>query len=543
NERRFNLRLVRALSAGNRKRKESLLSIMQPVILVILDGWGINPKKEGNAIAQASIPNIDRLTRKFPVSSLSMSGVDVGLPEGQMGNSEVGHMILGAGRIVYQDLTLIHQDIDEGSFYRNKNLLDAMRKTRDKSGRLHLMGLLGDGGVHSHQRHMEALIEMARREKVGTVYLDFFLDGRDTPPNSGEQFMLDLNEKLKAYPEVRIATVSGRYYAMDRDKRWDRTEKAYLCLTEGIGNKADSALEAIRNSYKDKVTDEFVLPTIISGVVPEGLIRDGDGVIFFNFRADRARELTRALTEEDFKEFPRKRRVALSALATMTQKAETFKGPVAYPPREIKKILGELASEAGIRQLRIAETEKYAHVTYFFNGGEENKFPSEERILIPSPKDVATYDLKPEMSAREVTEALVKQLREQDVGLVIANYANADMVGHTGNFEAAVQACEVIDECIGKVVDAAMSKKGKMIITADHGNIEQLIDYDTGMPHTAHTTNRVPVILVDEERKKSRLNKGTAIDVAPTVLQLLGLPQPEEMTGHSLIVDSQWGFL
>jgi 2,3-bisphosphoglycerate-independent phosphoglycerate mutase len=514
------------------------LTTKQPVILVILDGWGINPRKEGNAIAQASLPNIDRLSREFPVSSLSMSGVDVGLPAGQMGNSEVGHMILGAGRIVYQDLTLIHKDIDEGRFYKNKNLLDAIRKTTAKSGRLHLMGLLGDGGVHSHQRHMEALIEMARRENVGKVYLHLFLDGRDTPPNSAEQFVLDLNEKLKAYPEVRVATLSGRYYAMDRDKRWDRTEKAYLCLTEGVGNKAESALAAIRKSYRDKVTDEFVLPTVISGEMPAGLIRDGDGAIFFNFRADRARQLTRALTEADFRDFPRHVRAAFAAFATMTQYDETFKAPVAYPPRAIKKILGELSSQAGIRQLRIAETEKYAHVTYFFNGGEENKFPGEERILIPSPKDVATYDLKPEMSARKVTEALVEQLRNNDIGLVIANYANADMVGHTGNFEAAVKACEVIDECIGKVVDAAISNKGKMIITADHGNIEQLIDYDTGMPHTAHTTNRVPVILVDEERKKNRLNQGTAIDVAPTVLQLLDLPQPAEMTGHSLIVES-----
>jgi 2,3-bisphosphoglycerate-independent phosphoglycerate mutase len=528
---------AQARSRDNLKRKETLLSNKQPVILVILDGWGINPRKEGNAIAQASIPNMDALTREFPISSLSMSGVDVGLPEGQMGNSEVGHMILGAGRIVYQDLTLIHKDIDEGTFYRNKTLLETLRATRAKSGRLHLMGLLGDGGVHSHQRHMEALIELARREKVGSVYLHLFLDGRDTPPNSAEQFMLDLNEKLKAYPEVKVATVSGRYYAMDRDKRWDRTEKAYLCLTEGIGNRADSPLEAIRRSYQQKVTDEFVLPTAVNGAVPEGLIRDGDGVTFFNFRADRARQLTRALTEEDFKEFPRKRRVNLSALATLTQYDETLKVPVAYPPREIRKILGEVASQAGIRQLRIAETEKYAHVTYFFNGGEEKKLPGEERILIPSPKDVSTYDLKPEMSAREVTEALVKQLREQDIGLVIANYANADMVGHTGNFEAAVRACEVIDDCIGKVVDAALSKQGKIIITADHGNIEQLIDYDTGMPHTAHTTNLVPVILVDRERHKSRLNQGTAIDVAPTVLQLLGLPQPQEMTGRSLIVD------
>jgi 2,3-bisphosphoglycerate-independent phosphoglycerate mutase len=513
------------------------LSTKQPVILVILDGWGINPKKEGNAITQAATPNMDALTREFPVASLSMSGMDVGLPDGQMGNSEVGHMILGAGRIVYQDLTLIHKDIDEGIFYNNKILLEALKRTRQSGGRLHLMGLLGDGGVHSHQRHMEALIEMARREKLGSIYLHLFLDGRDTPPNSAEQFVLALNEKLKSYPEVQVVTVSGRYYAMDRDKRWDRTEKAYLCLTEGIGNRAGSALEAIRKSYQQKVTDEFVLPTVINGVVPEGLIQDGDGVIFFNFRADRARQITRALMAEDFKEFPRKRRLNLSTLTTMTQYDETFKVPVAYPPREIKGILGEVASRAGIRQLRIAETEKYAHVTYFFNGGEEKEFPGEERILIPSPKDVPTYDLKPEMSARGVTEALVKQLREQDVGLVIANYANADMVGHTGNFEAAVRACEVIDECIGKVIDVAAGKKGSVIITADHGNIEQLIDYDTGMPHTAHTTNRVPVILIDEERKKSHLNNGTAIDVAPTVLQLLGLPQPHEMTGRSLIVD------
>jgi 2,3-bisphosphoglycerate-independent phosphoglycerate mutase len=514
------------------------LSTKQPVILVILDGWGINPKKEGNAIAQAATPNMDALTREFPVSSLSMSGVDVGLPDGQMGNSEVGHMILGAGRIVYQDLTLIHKDIDAGGFYNNKILLDALRRTRESGGRLHLMGLLGDGGVHSHQRHMEALIDLARREKLGSIYLHLFLDGRDTPPNSAEQFVLALNEKLKAYSEVKIVTVSGRYYAMDRDKRWDRTEKAYVCVTEGMGNKAPSALEAIRKSYQQKVTDEFVIPTVIDGAAPEGLIRDGDGVIFFNFRADRARQLTRAFTEADFQEFPRRKRLNLAAFTTLTRYDETFQVPVAYPPREIKSILGEIASRSGIRQLRIAETEKYAHVTYFFNGGEEKKFPGEERILIPSPKDVPTYDLKPEMSARAVTEALVKQLREQELGLVIANYANADMVGHTGNFEAAVRACEVIDECIGKVIDAAAGKKGKVIITADHGNIEQLIDYDTGMPHTAHTTNRVPIILVDEERKKSRLNKGTAIDVAPTVLRLLGLPPPAEMKGRSLIVES-----
>ena len=509
-----------------------------PVILVILDGFGINPRKEANAIANASTPNLDALLREYPNSRLSMSGGDVGLPDGQMGNSEVGHMILGAGRIVYQDLTLIHKDIDDGSFYKNPVLLDAVQKSKAKNNRLHLLGLLGDGGVHSHQAHMEAIIEMARREQVGAVYLHLFLDGRDTPPTSAEQFILELEEKLKGYPNVKIATVTGRYYAMDRDKRWDRVEKAYRCLTEGIGNKAASALVAVRASYKEKITDEFVLPTVIEKVVPEGLIRDGDGVIFFNFRADRARELTRAFNDEEFTEFRRNRRLALAVYATMTQYGETFKNPVAYAPREIRRILGEVASQANVRQLRIAETEKYAHVTYFFNGGEEKKFPGEERILIPSPRDVATYDLKPEMSAREVTEALVKYLRQQDVGMVIANYANADMVGHTGNFEASVRAVEVIDECLGKVVDAALSKKGKVVITADHGNIEQLIDYDTGMPHTAHTTNLVPVILVDTERQKSRLRQGSGVDIAPTILQLLKLPQPREMTGSSLVVEA-----
>ena len=514
------------------------MSLVRPLILVILDGFGINPRKDGNAIANASMRNLDELLKNYPNSRLSMSGADVGLPDGQMGNSEVGHMILGAGRIVYQDLTLIHKDIGEGNFYKNPVLLDAMRKTKARSGRLHLMGLLGDGGVHSHQRHLEALIEMARREGVKSVYLHLFLDGRDTPPTSSEQFVLDLNEKLKAYPETRIATVMGRYYAMDRDKRWERVERAYNCVTEGAGKKAPSALEAIRRSYAENVTDEFVLPALIENPGPDGLIRDGDGVIFFNFRADRARELTRAFTEEDFKEFRRARRIDLAAFATLTQYDEKFKLPAAYQPRELRQILGQVASDHGIRQLRIAETEKYAHVTYFFNGGEEKEFPGEQRILIPSPRDVATYDLKPEMSARQVTEALVKKLREDDIGLVIANYANADMVGHTGNFEASVKACEVIDECLGKVVDAALGKNGRVLVTADHGNIEQLIDYDTGKPHTAHTTNLVPLILVDEERKNAELNQGSASDVAPTVLKLLEIPQPAEMTGHSLIIES-----
>jgi 2,3-bisphosphoglycerate-independent phosphoglycerate mutase len=515
------------------------VSTVRPVMLVILDGFGINPRKDGNAIANASMRNFDALLRSYPNARLSMSGADVGLPEGQMGNSEVGHMILGAGRIVYQDLTLIHKEIEEGAFFKNKALLETMKKTRERSGRLHLMGLLGDGGVHSHQRHMEALIELARREGVRNVYLHLFLDGRDTPPNSAEQYMLDLIEKLQAYPGVKVATVSGRYYAMDRDKRWERVEKAYAALTGGAGKKAASALDAIRQSYAEKITDEFVVPTVIEDCGEEGLLRDGDGVIFFNFRADRAREITRALTDADFKEFRRLQRIDFAAYLTLTQYDETFNLPVAYPPRELKQILGQIASEHGVRQLRIAETEKYAHVTYFFNGGEEKEFPGEQRILIPSPRDIPTYDLKPEMSARQVTDALVKKFRAEDIGLVIANYANADMVGHTGNFAAAVQACEVLDECLGKVVDAALSKKGRLVITADHGNIEQLIDYDTGTPHTAHTTNLVPVVLVDEERKSVQLKDGAASDVAPTVLKLLEIPQPPEMTGKPLFDQSE----
>jgi 2,3-bisphosphoglycerate-independent phosphoglycerate mutase len=451
-----------------------------------------------------------------------------------MGNSEVGHMHLGAGRVVYQDLTLIHKAIEDGTFFSNPIFKCALDAVNDSGGRLHLMGLLGDGGVHSHQRHLEALIELAKSEKIKSVYLHLFLDGRDTPPSSAEGFIRELNDKLVQYPGVKIATIGGRYYGMDRDKRWDRTEKAYRAITAGVGERSRSADEAIRKSYQAHVTDEFVLPTVID---PEGTIRDGDAVIFFNFRADRARQMTRALTQKDFAEFPRERRIALAAYVTMSEYDATFGLPAAFPPRDLKNILGEVASRNNIPQLRIAETEKYAHVTYFFNGGEEKKFPLEERILIPSVKDVPTYDLKPEMSAYEIAGALVPEIEAERYGLVVLNYANADMVGHTGNFDATVRACEAVDACIGKVVDAALRRNGRVIVTADHGNAEQLIDYDTGEIQTAHTSNPVPVIIADDKLKRARLRIGKAIDVAPTILQMLGLPEPAEMTGKSLIIE------
>jgi 2,3-bisphosphoglycerate-independent phosphoglycerate mutase len=513
------------------------VSDQRPLVLIVLDGWGVNARREGNAIAQASTPNMDALVRSYPSTQISISGLDVGLPEGQMGNSEVGHMHLGAGRVVFQDLTLIHRAIEDGSFFSNPVLRGAMGAVKKSGGRLHLTGLLGGGGVHSHQRHLDALIELASKEKLKAVYLHLFLDGRDTPPKSAEGFLRELSEKLNSYSFVKIATVSGRYYAMDRDKRWDRTEKAYRAITEGIGVRARAAEEAIEKSYRDGVTDEFILPAVIESVMPEGAIRDGDAVIFFNFRADRARQLTRALTEKDFKEFPRDRPIALSSYVTMTEYDRSFGLPAAFPPRDLKNILGEIASRNNIHQLRIAETEKYAHVTYFFNGGQENKFPLEDRIMIPSVKDVPTYDLKPEMSAFEITGSLVEQIEADRYGLVILNYANADMVGHTGNFAATVRACEVIDECIGKVVEATVHHKGRVIITADHGNAEQMIDYDTGQIHTAHTSNLVPVIVVDEQLKSVRLQRGKASDVAPTILRMFGIPQPAEMTGRSLILE------
>ena len=507
----------------------------RPLVLIVLDGWGLNSRPEGNAIVQAATPNMDKLGASRPTSMISISGLDVGLPEGQMGNSEVGHMHLGSGRIVYQDLTLIHRAIDDGSFYSNQVLLESVNQMKRADGRLHLMGLLGDGGVHAHQRHLEAVMELAKREKVEQIYLHLFLDGRDTSPTSGERFLRELGEKLPSFPGVKIASISGRYYAMDRDKRWDRIEKAYLALTEGAGPKAPSAMAALRKSYRADLTDEFVIPTLMEDCSSRGTIREGDAVVFFNFRADRARQLTRAFTQPEFKEFSRQRRIPLSSFVTMTQYDSTFQLPVAFPARKLVNTLGEVASRHGISQLRLAETEKYAHVTYFFNGGEEQEFSLENRILVPSTKEVPTYDLKPEMSAYEITESLLKELSGDSYGLVILNYANSDMVGHSGDFKATIRACEVADECVGKVVQAVLRKKGRVVITSDHGNAEQMIDYDNGSIHTAHTTNPVPFILVDDQLKINGLRSGTAIDVAPTVLKLFGIPQPPEMSGHCLI--------
>ncbi len=507
----------------------------RPLVLVILDGWGVNPKTEGNAIFQAATPNMDELVASRPSSLISISGLHVGLPEGQMGNSEVGHMHLGSGRVVYQGLTLIHRAIDDGSFFSNQVLIDAVKHMKQSSARLHLLGLLGDGGVHAHQRHLEAILELAKLQKVEDVYLHLFLDGRDTSPTSGESFLRELNEKLPSFPGVKIASLSGRYYAMDRDKRWDRIEKAYLALTEGIGSRAPSAMEAIRKSYQQDLTDEFVLPTLIEDCHPNGTIREADSVVFFNFRADRARQLTRAFTQTAFEEFSRWRRIPLSSFVTMTEYDSAFELPVAFPPRKLVHTLGEVASRRGISQLRLAETEKYAHVTYFFNGGEEQGFPLENRILVPSAKEVPTYDLKPEMSAYEITDTLLKEISGDSYGLVILNFANSDMVGHSGDFKATLRACEVADECVGRVVRAVLQKKGRLVITADHGNAEQMIDYDTGSVHTAHTSNPVPLILVDDQIKINQLRPGTAVDVAPTILQLFGIPQPTEMTGHCLI--------
>src|SRR4030065_575619 len=506
------------------------------LILIILDGWGINTRQEGNAIALAETPVYNSLLNEFPHTILDASGESLGLPDGQMCNSEVGHLNIGAGRVVYQDLTLINKSIKDGEFHKNPVFLETFHKVKLSSGRLHLMGLLSDGGVHSHVTHLFALLDMAKKEGLRDVFIHAFMDGRDTSPHSGSGYLKSLQDYLGYTGVGKIASVTGRYYAMDRDNRWDRVEKAYNALTAGEGLTAADPVSAIEKSYTDGITDEFILPTVMvdSAGSPIGTIKDDDCVLFFNFRADRARELTKALTLPDFSQFNRKKVPSLTSFATMKLYDEKMPLPAAFHPVKLPNILCEVVSKAGLKQFRIAETEKYAHVTYFFNDGEEKLFPGEDRYLIPSPKEVATYDQKPEMSAYQVTEELERRIRSGEYGFILVNYANPDMVGHTGVLSAGIKAVEVIDECLGRVLSAVRDVNGIACITSDHGDIEQMIEYDTGNPHTAHTTNLVPFI-VTKKGIQLRPGTGTFADIAPTILDLMGIEQPAEMTGRSLI--------
>lgn len=503
--------------------------IKRPILLMILDGFGLRGKKEGNAITAAKTPNIDRLFSTYPHSNLEASGMSVGLPEGQMGNSEVGHLNIGAGRIVYQDLTRITKSIKDGDFFNNPILIDAIENVKTKGSSLHLMGLLSDGGVHSHNTHLYALLKLAKKHGIRNVFVHAFLDGRDVPPKSAFTYIADAEKRMKEL-EGEFATISGRYFAMDRDKRWDRVEKAYDAMTSGIGETERSALRAVENAYERDENDEFVTPTIIlKNNDPVSVISNNDSVIFFNFRSDRAREITRAFIDHDFNDFKRKI-FPHTHFVCLTQYDETFKVPVAFPAESLKNILADVLSRHNLRQLRIAETEKYAHVTFFFNGGREIPVKGEERILVPSPK-VATYDHQPEMSAYPVTDEVVKAVLSGKFDIIILNYANLDMVGHTGIFEAAVKATESVDKCIGKVFEAVISGGGLLILTADHGNAEQMLD-ETGGIHTAHTCDPVPFLFCEAGIK---LRDGILADIAPTLLEILGIEKPKEMTGTSLI--------
>jgi len=509
-----------------------------PVALVILDGWGIAECTDSNAACRARTPKLSEFFRHFPHTTLNASGMAVGLPEGQMGNSEVGHLNIGAGRIVYQDLTRISKSIADGDFFKNPAFLKTLGEVRRSGGKLHLMGLLSDGGVHSHISHVTALVELARSEGLEDVCIHAFLDGRDTPPKSGAGYIAALEKELSRIGLGRVATVIGRYYAMDRDNRWDRVQKAYRAMTAAEGQVHSSSAEAIAAAYADNQTDEFVEPRVIkTGDSPPGTVDDGDAIIFFNFRSDRAREITRAFTQEEFSGFHREKSPALASFLCMTEYDETFHLPVAYPPAELPNILSTVLARSGKRQLRIAETEKYAHVTFFFNGGNEEPFPLEERVLIPSPTEVATYDQKPEMSAPEVTDEVVRRVQTGRYDFIVLNFANPDMVGHTGIMDAAVRAMEVVDTCVGRVVDAVLKAGGSLLITADHGNCERMVDA-TGEPHTAHTSDPVPCLLIESGHRDRRLREGILADIAPTVLELLGLPKPSEMTGSSLIIVS-----
>jgi len=505
----------------------------KPYALIIMDGFGVNERTEGNAIKAANTPNIDKYFATCPNTIVHASGMDVGLPDGQMGNSEVGHTNIGAGRIVYQELTRITKSIEDGDFFENEALMGAVENCKKNGTALHLMGLLSSGGVHSHNKHLYGLLNLAKKNGLEKVYVHCFLDGRDVPPSSGEEFVRELVEEIRKIGVGEIASVMGRYYAMDRDNRWERVVLAYNAMVLGEGNKDTSAVSAVQKSYNEKVTDEFVVPTVITDEEgnPKGTISENDSVIFFNFRPDRAREISRTIVDEEFVGFERK--FFNTYFVCMTQYDATMPNVnVAFKPQTLENTFGEYISNKGLKQLRIAETEKYAHVTFFFNGGVEKVYEGEDRALIDSPK-VATYDMQPEMSAYLVTDEVVKRIESGEYDVIILNFANCDMVGHTGIFDAAVKAVETVDECLGRTVDAILKMGGVALVTADHGNADQMVDYENGDAFTAHTTNVVPLILIGDNDKT--LKAGRLADLAPTMLDLMGLEKPAEMSGESLI--------
>ena len=508
----------------------------KPVVLMILDGYGLNEKKEGNAIAMANTPVMDKLMKECPFVPGNASGLAVGLPDGQMGNSEVGHMNMGAGRIIYQDLTSITKAIEDGDFFENEAMLEAINNCKRNDTSLHLWGLLSDGGVHSHNTHLYGILELCKKQGLNKVFIHPFFDGRDTPPASGKDYLAELIEKTKEIGVGKVASLSGRYYAMDRDNRWDRVEKAYASLVYGEGVMAEDPIKAMEDSYANEVTDEFVLPTVITeGGEPVSLVKENDSVIFFNFRPDRAREITRAFCDDDFKGFERRNgRIPLTYVCFKDYDETIPNKLIAFKKQSIVNTFGEYLAKNGKTQLRLAETEKYAHVTFFFNGGIEEPNENEERILVKSPA-VATYDLQPEMSAPEVSEKLNAAIKSDKYDVIVINFANPDMVGHTGVISAAISAVEKVDECVGAAVEAIKEVDGVLFICADHGNAEKMIDYETGEPHTAHTTNQVPFILVNYGDVKLR-EGGCLADIVPTLLDIMGMEQPAEMTGKSLII-------
>ena len=508
----------------------------KPTVLMILDGYGLNNEAKGNAVAMAKTPVMDKLMKEYPFVKGNASGMAVGLPDGQMGNSEVGHLNMGAGRIVYQELTRITKEIQDGTFFENPALLSAVKNCKENDSALHMFGLLSDGGVHSHNTHLYGLLELAKRNGLEKVYVHAFLDGRDTPPASGKEFAEQLEAEMAKIGVGKIASVAGRYYAMDRDNNYDRVKIAYDALTKGEGNKGTSGPAAIQASYDNDKTDEFVIPTVIEeNGAPVATIKDKDSVIFFNFRPDRAREITRAFCDDDFKGFDRER-LDVTFVCFSDYDPTIPNKEVAFHKISITNTFGEWLAANNMTQARIAETEKYAHVTFFFNGGVEEPNAGENRILVNSPKEVATYDLKPEMSAYEVCDKLVDAIKSCEYDVIIINFANPDMVGHTGVQEAAVKAVEAVDECVGKAVDALLSVDGTMFICADHGNAEQLVDYETGEPFTAHTTNEVPFILVNYDPAYTLAEGGCLADIVPTLIATMGKEQPKEMTGKSLLI-------